>query len=73
MGNPLFDSMNGNQQLPGPFNNMMNFVQQFNQFRSSFRGDPRQKVQELLSSGQMTQQQFQQLSSMAQQIQKMMR
>ena len=49
----------------GPFGNMMNMMQQFNQFRSTFQGNPQQKVQELLSSGQMTQEQFNQLSQMA--------
>lgn len=49
-----------------PFGNMMNMMQQFNQFRSTFQGNPQQKVQELLSSGQMSQQQFNQLSQMAQ-------
>lgn len=59
--NPLFN-MFGNQQ--GPFNN--NVINQFNQFRSTFQGDPKQKVQDLLNSGQMSQEQFNQLSSMAQ-------
>lgn len=63
MMNPLFN-MFGNQQ--GPFNNMNNVIDQFNQFQSTFQGDPKQKVQELLNSGQMTQNQFNQLSSMAQ-------
>lgn len=61
--NPLFN-MFGNQQ--GPFNNMNNVIDQFNQFQSTFQGDPKQKVQELLNSGQMTQNQFNQLSNMAQ-------
>ena len=61
--NPLFN-MFGNQQ--GPFNDMNNVINQFNQFQSTFQGDPKQKVQELLNSGQMSQEQFNQLSSMAQ-------
>ena len=61
--NPLFN-MFGNQQ--GLFNNMNNVIDQFNQFQSTFQGDPKQKVQELLNSGQMTQNQFNQLSNMAQ-------
>ena len=64
--NPLFN-MFGNPQ--GPFNNMNNVVNQFNQFQSTFQGDPKQKVQELLDSGQMTQNQFNQLSNMAQMFQ----
>ena len=64
--NPLFN-MFGNQQ--GPFNNMNNVIDQFNQFQSTFQGDPKQKVQELLNSGQMTKNQFNQLSNMAQMFQ----
>ena len=63
--NPLFN-MFGNNQVSGPFNNMNNVINQFNQFQSSFQGDPKQKVQELLNSGQMSQEQFNQLSNMAQ-------
>lgn len=72
MPNPLFN-MFGNQQPMnrpnqnvGPFNNPMEMIQQFNQFRSGFQGDPRQTVQNLLQTGQMSQEQFNQLSQMAQ-------
>lgn len=50
-----------------------NILQQFLQFKSNFQGDPQQKVQELLNSGQMTQEQFNQLSVMAQEFQKNLR
>lgn len=73
MANPLFDKFNQQPVNQNPFGNMMNMLQQFNQFKSTFRGDPKQKVQELLNSGQMSQQQFQQLSAMAEQLQKMMK
>ena len=67
MGNPFF---NQNQQVNnGPFGNMANMMRQFQQFKASFHGDPRQKVQELLNSGKMSQQQFNQLSQLAQQFQ----
>lgn len=52
-----------------PFGGMMNMMQQFNQFKQNFQGDPKERVQQLLNSGQMTQQQFNQLSQMAQQFQ----
>ena len=48
--------------------NFMQFIQNFEQFRSNFTGDPKMQVQELLDSGQMTQEQFNQLSAMAQQF-----
>lgn len=66
--NPFYSPMQGtfnNGFGSNPFGNMMNMMQQFNQFRSTFQGNPQQKVQELLSSGQMTQEQFNQLSNMA--------
>lgn len=67
MSNPLFQMFGSRaQQNSGPFDNASNVIQQFNQFRSTFQGDPQQKVQELLQSGQMSQQQFNQLSLMAQ-------
>lgn len=63
--NPLFNMFGQPQNLPFP----MNMMQQFTQFRQTFQGDPRQEVQQLLNSGRMTQSQFDQLSSMAQQFQ----
>jgi len=65
--NPLFN-MFGNQSN-GPFSNMANVINQFNQFQSTFQGDPKKQVQNLLNSGQMSQEQFNQLSSMAQAFQ----
>lgn len=50
------------QQIP---NNPMQMIQQFNQFKNSFTGDPKQAVMKLLQSGQMNQQQLNQLQAMA--------
>lgn len=47
-------------------------LQQFNQFRQTFQGDPRQKVQELVNSGKVSQSQYNSAYQMAQQFQKMM-
>ena len=66
--NPLF-SIFGNNTAQGAFNNINQVMTQYNQFRSNFQGDPKQKVQELLDSGRMSQEQFNQLSMMAQQFQ----
>lgn len=57
------------QQIP---NNPMQMMQQFNQFKNSFTGDPKQAVMNLLQSGQMNQQQLNQLQSMAKQFQSLM-
>jgi hypothetical protein len=52
---------------------MQNLLSQFNQFRNTFRGDPKQQVQQLLNSGKMTQAQFNKLKQMADQIQGMIK
>ncbi len=58
--NPLY---NPNQNNP-----MTNIIQQVKEFRNNFKGNPRDEVQRLLNSGQMSQQQFNQLSQIAQQV-----
>ena len=68
MPNPLF-SIFGNAQG----NSMMNMLSQFQNFKRTFSGDPQQRVQELLNSGQMTQEQFNQLSQMAKQMRQFMK
>ena len=70
MANPLFGGIGGGNQVTpfSPFGNMMNFISQFNQFRTGISGDPKAQVQQLLNSGQMSQEQFNQLSAMAQQF-----
>lgn len=61
--------MNNIFNLFGGFNNFQN---QFNAFKQQFtmqnKMTPQEKVQQLLNSGQMSQQQFDQLRQMANQI-----
>lgn len=71
--NNLYKALGQNQQLPAPFNNMQNLIKQFNQFKNTFKGDPKQQVQELLNSGRMTQDQFNNLKKLADQLQGMLR
>lgn len=48
------------------FGNAQNFIYQFNQFCQNFgQQDPKQVVQQLLDSGKMSQQQFNELSQKA--------
>lgn len=49
---------------------MMNhpLLQKFRQFQQSFRGDPGQQIQQLLNSGKVNQQQYNQAVQMAQQL-----
>ena len=68
MSNPLFNLLN-NQM---PMGNMASMISQFNQFRNNFKGDPKQVVQQMLNSGQISQEQFNQVSQMATQFQKML-
>lgn len=62
--NPLFNIFNSSPQQNAPF--PMNLMMEFQKFRQNFQGDPRQQVQNMLNSGQMTQEQFNQLSQLAQ-------
>ena len=45
------------------------FMQRFNMFRNSFNGDPNQKIQEMLNSGQITQDQYNRAAQQARTIQ----
>ena len=49
MANQLFNMLGGSQKLPGPFGNFQQMMGRLNQFRQSFKGDPKQQVQELLN------------------------
>ena len=61
MSNPLY---------PGP--QMPNgIMQRFQQFQRMFRGDPQQQVQQLLNSGKVNQQQYNQAVQMANQFARM--
>ena len=70
--NPLF-SMFGPSQSQGPFGNINQVISEYNKFRQTLQGDPRQQVQDLLNSGRMTQDQFNQLSQMAQSFQTLLK
>lgn len=61
MANELFNKF-GNQ------NNLMNIANSVKEFAKTIQGDPKSMVEQLLSSGQMSQSQFNQYSQMAQQI-----
>lgn len=62
--NPFFQAMGGNRQS--------NMMQQFQQFMNQMRGkDPNAMIQELVSSGRVSQQQLDQAQKQAQQMQGM--
>lgn len=62
MANALFNQF-GRQNSP-----IEQLAQQARDFRKQFSGNPRQEVERLLQTGQMSQQQFNQLSQIAQQV-----
>lgn len=69
MANQLFNMLGGQQSI----NPMTNLVNQLNQFRQSFSGDPKQQVQQLLNSGRMSQSQYNQLSQERTQLKAMLK
>ena len=64
MANRLYNSMNTNP--------LEQIAQQAREFKKQFSGNPRQEVERLLQSGQMTQQQFNQYSQIARQVSQLM-
>ena len=60
--NRLFQMM---QQSPMPNNN---FIQQFQNFARTFQGNPQQIVQNLMQSGKVTQDQYNQAVNIANQL-----
>lgn len=53
--------------------NPMQMIQAFNQFRQTFKGDPKEEVMKMLQSGQITQQQLNDAQRMANQLRDMMK
>lgn len=67
MANPFFKAMGGGQ-MPGPMGQFQQLMQQFNQFRANFQGDPKSEVEKLLQSGKISQNQLNQIQTMAKQF-----
>ena len=61
MSNPFFGALGGG-------NGFFQMMQQFQQFRANFQGDPKAEVEKLMQSGAMSQQELNQLQSMAKQF-----
>ena len=60
--NPLFNNF-GNQPNP-----MSDIIRQAKEFRKSFAGNPKQEVERLLQTGQLSQADFNRFSQIAQQV-----
>lgn len=76
MANPLFGGFKPPYPMPqkqDPMSMLNNMLTEFNNFKAMYQGNPYQQVQQLISSGQLSQEKFQQLSEMAKQIQTLFR
>ena len=50
--NPFFNALGGGQ-MPGSMSGFPQLLQQFKQFKASFKGDPKAEVDKMLQSGKM--------------------
>lgn len=64
--NPFFNALGGGQM---PMNNFPQLLQQFKQFKASFKGDPKAEVEKMLQSGRISQDQLNKIQSMANKFQ----
>lgn len=71
MPNPLFNALGGGRapQIPGQMGQFQRMMQQFQQFKANFNGDPKAEVEKMMQSGKLTQQQLNQLQAVARQFQ----
>lgn len=67
MANALFNALGNNNN---PFANL---IQQAKQMQQTFKGNPKAEVERLMRTGQMSQDQFNQYSQIANQIMQMMK
>ena len=65
MNSSLFNAMN-------PMTQSNNIIQQFNEFKKNFKGNPQQQIQQMLNSGRITQAQYNAAVQKAQMLQKML-
>ena len=66
MPNPIYNSM-ANQNNP-----FMQIMQEAQNLKNTFKGNPREEVQKLLNSGEMSQSDFNKYSQIAQQVMQFM-
>lgn len=59
----------GSNMQNGMLGNFQQLMQQFQQFRSMFQGNPEEEVKKLVTSGKISQQQLNQVQQMAQMFQ----
>lgn len=69
MANSILGRSGASAPQPRSTNNPMQLMQQFQQFRNSFNGNPQQMVQQMLHSGRINEAQLNQAMQMARQFQ----
>ena len=69
MSNPLFNQLGGNI----PNNNMLQMIQQFQKFKQTLNGNPKEIVMNMLSDGKITQAQLNQAQMMASQLKEILK
>lgn len=70
MANKLYESFMGRPATPAPQlqprqNGMMQVLERFNQFKQTLTGNPKDQVMQLLNSGQVSKEQYDQAVQMA--------
>lgn len=63
MSNPLFNALGGQ-----PMNQYANMIKQFQNFKKTFDGNPKDAVMNMLQSGRISQDQLNQIQSMVAQF-----
>ena len=72
----LFNSLGGGvptPQMPSGMGGLQNIISRFQQFKKMFSGNPQQQVQQMLNSGRVSQEQYNQAVQMANQLQKLLK
>lgn len=67
MSNPIKNMLNNSNTTSGATNN--NLIEQFKRFRSTFSGNPRDMINQMLNSGRFSNAQIEQAKSLAKQLQ----
>ena len=62
MPNSILNTFGANN---GSINNFLSHINEFNNFRNNFKGNPQQEAENLLKSGKMSQDQFNQYAQLA--------
>lgn len=63
----------GGGKTPGMMGNFGQLMQKFQQFRSTFQGDPKAEVEKLLQSGKINQEQLNMVQGLAKQFESFLR